>query len=56
MKSSFLRNVSRAERVTYKSLRTVNDVKAVARGQVPRRITRRAYGRAAGRLAARLFR
>lgn len=40
----------------YKLLRLSNDVNAVRRGRVGRRITRRAYGKATGRLARRLFR
>lgn len=40
----------------YKALRISNDINAVRRGRVGRRIARRAYGRATGRLARRLFR
>jgi hypothetical protein len=39
----------------YRALRVSNDVNAIRRGRVPRRIARRAYGRAAGRLARRLL-
>ncbi len=39
----------------YAALRASNDVRAVRRGRVPRRLARRAYGRGAGRLARRLF-
>ena len=38
----------------YRALRTSNDVNAVRRGRVGRRITRRAYGRASGKLARKL--
>jgi hypothetical protein len=40
----------------YKLLRLSNDLNAVRRGRVGRRIARRAYGKAAGRLARKLFR
>lgn len=40
----------------YKALRTSNDVNAVKRGKVGRRVARRAYGRATSRLARKLFR
>jgi hypothetical protein len=39
----------------YKALRTSNDVNAVRRGRVGRRVARRAYGKAAGKLARKLF-
>jgi hypothetical protein len=39
----------------YKALRTSNDVNAVRRGRVGRRIARRAYGKAAGKAARKLF-
>lgn len=44
-----------AERTIYKTLRTINDLKAIKRGRIGRRIARRAYGRATGKLARRLF-
>lgn len=40
----------------YRALRISNDVNAIARGRVPRRVARRTYGRAAGRLDRKLFR
>jgi hypothetical protein len=40
----------------YRALRISNDVNAVRRGRVGRRIARRAYGRVTGRLARRWFR
>jgi len=40
----------------YSLLRTSNDLRAVQRGRVGRRIARRIYGKATGRLAGRLFR
>jgi hypothetical protein len=40
----------------YKLLRLSNDINAVRRGRVGKRIARRAYGKATGRLARRLFR
>lgn len=43
------------KRFAYKALRTSNDINAVKRGKVGRRIARRAYGRAAGKLARKLF-
>lgn len=43
------------KRLIYKLLAFSNDVKAVRRGKVGRRIGRRAYGRAAGRAARKLF-
>jgi len=39
----------------YAGLRWSNDVRAVRRRRVPRRIARRVYGHATGRLARRLF-
>jgi hypothetical protein len=41
--------------LAYKALRTSNDINAVKRGKVGRRIARRAYGRASSRLARKLF-
>lgn len=38
------------ESQVYRALRTWNDVKAVRKGRVPRRIARRAYGRLARKL------
>lgn len=40
----------------YRTLRVANDVRAVRRGKVGKRVARRVYGRATGRLAQRLFR
>lgn len=40
----------------YLLLRLSNDVNAVAKGKVGRRIGRRLYGKATGRLASKLFR
>lgn len=45
-----------ARGTAYKVLRISNDVRAVRRGRVPRRLARRAYGRVTGRLAGKLFR
>jgi hypothetical protein len=39
----------------YRALRLSNDVRAVRRGRIGRRIARRVYGKATGRLARRLF-
>jgi hypothetical protein len=39
----------------YRALRTSNDVNAVRRRRVPRRIARRAYGKVTGRIARRFF-
>lgn len=39
----------------YRGLRVWNDVDAVRKGRIPRRIARRAYGRATGRLARKLL-
>ncbi|HEX6238223.1 MAG TPA: hypothetical protein VFZ68_13575 [Acidimicrobiales bacterium] len=39
----------------YKLLRLRNDLNAIRRGRVGRRIARRTYGRATGRAARRLF-
>lgn len=39
----------------YDLLAAMNDVAAILRGRVPRRIARRAYGKATGRLARKLF-
>jgi hypothetical protein len=40
----------------YRLLRISNDLNAVRRGTMGRRLARRAYGRSTGRLARRLFR
>jgi hypothetical protein len=40
----------------YRLLRISNDVRAVRRGRVGRRVARRVYGKATGRLASRIFR
>jgi len=44
------------KRLIYQLLKLSNDVNAVRRGKVGRRIARRAYGKATGRLAGKLFR
>lgn len=43
------------KRAAYKALAISNDVNAVQRGKVGRRLGRRVYGRATGRLARKLF-
>lgn len=43
------------KRAAYRTLRTVNDVNAIRRGRVVRRVGRRVYGKATGRLARKLF-
>lgn len=43
------------KRLLYKLLGLSNDVRAVRKRRVPRRIARRVYGKASGRLARRLF-
>ena len=40
----------------YRLLRLSNDLNAVRRGRIGRRITRRVYRKASGRLARKLFR
>lgn len=40
----------------YRGLRLSNDLRAIRRGTIGRRILRRLYGRLTGRLAGRLFR
>jgi hypothetical protein len=44
------------KRLLYKLLALSNDVNAVKRGRVGRRVGRRIYGKATGRMAARIFR
>lgn len=44
-----------AWRRTRSVMRTYNDVNAVRRGRVSRRVGRRLYGKATGRLARKLF-
>lgn len=39
----------------YQLLKLLNDLNAVQKGRVPRRIGRRVYGKATGRLARRIF-
>ena len=39
----------------YKGLKYSNDVNAVRKNRVPRRIGRRMYGKVTGRLARRIF-
>lgn len=39
----------------YKALRISNDINAVQKGKVGRRIGRRLYGKGTGRIARRLF-
>jgi hypothetical protein len=43
------------KRLLYRLLRLSNDVNAVRRGRIGRRVARRAYGRVTGRLARRWF-
>lgn len=43
------------KRFLYKMLRISNDINAVSKGKIGRRVARRVYGRATGRLARRLF-
>jgi hypothetical protein len=43
------------KRFIYKALKFSNDISAVKKGRVGRRIGRRIYGKATGRLARRLF-
>ena len=43
------------ESQVYRTLKLVNDVKAVKNGRVPRRIGRRIYGKITGRIARRIF-
>ena len=43
------------KRLIYKTLALSNDVNAIKKGRVTRRIARRVYGRATGRLARKLF-
>lgn len=45
-----------AKRTAYRLLKYSNDINAVRRGRVGRRIGRRVYGKASGRLARKLFR
>jgi hypothetical protein len=40
----------------YRGLKYSNDVRAVRRGRIGRRVARRVYGKLAGRAARRLFR
>lgn len=40
----------------YKLLRISNDINAIKKGKVGRRVSRRIYGKATGRLARKLFR
>jgi hypothetical protein len=43
------------KRTMYRLLKYSNDVNAVRKNRVPRRIGRRIYGKATGRLARKLF-
>lgn len=43
------------KRMLYRLLRISNDVNAVRKGKVGRRIGRRVYGKGAGRIAKRIF-
>jgi len=45
----------RLKSAIYKALAISNDVEAVRKGKVGRRIARRVYGRLTGRLARKLF-
>lgn len=42
-------------RMIYRALAIRNDINAVRRGKVTRRVGRRVYGKASGRLARKLF-
>lgn len=42
-------------RAIYQLLRLINDLNAIRRGKIVRRIGRRAYGKATGRAAAKIF-
>jgi hypothetical protein len=44
------------KRLLYKLLALSNDVNAIRKGRVGRRVARRIYGKATGRLAGRIFR
>jgi hypothetical protein len=44
------------KRLLYRLLALSNDVNAVRKGRVGRRVARRIYGQATGRLAGRIFR
>ena len=43
------------KRLIYRLLKYSNDLNAVKRGKVKRRIGRRVYGKASGKLARKLF-
>ena len=43
------------KKLLYKALKITNDVNAVSKGKVGKRIGRRAYGKATGKLARKLF-
>ena len=43
------------KKLLYKALKISNDVNAVTKGKVGKRIVRRAYGKATGKLARKLF-
>ena len=43
------------KKLLYKALKISNDVNAVSKGNVGKRIGRRAYGKATGKLARKLF-
>ena len=42
-------------RTIYLILRLINDIKAVRKNRVPRRVGRRVYGKVTGRIARRWF-
>jgi len=50
-----VRQIRTVRDALYAGLRVSNDVRAVRRRRVPRRIARRAYGRITGHLARRIF-
>ena len=43
------------KKLLYKALKISNDVNAVSKGKVGKRIGRRVYGKATGKLARKLF-
>jgi hypothetical protein len=47
--------IMRIKSLAYKALRTSNDINAIRRGKVGRRVARRVYGKASGRVARKIF-
>ena len=43
------------KKLLYKALKVSNDVNAISKGKVGKRIGRRVYGKATGKLARKLF-